>query len=438
MALRVWIEMMTRFVTIAMVLGWSITAWAQDPKPAQPPIQPPLPPVERPVERPAEGPAEGPAEEASVSDAEIKALEASLTQDVEEEAPSPSPTPMPRAAGNMNPNISLILNTALSGFSGPIAQLGAHDPNANGFTLQQLELHMESSVDPYFELQANIVFAEFGVEVEEAYARTLSMPWNLQVRAGQFLTKMGRLNPTHPHAWAMLDQPLVLGKFLGSEGSRGLGAEVSYLAPLPWFVESSLSATMIPGACCARSFGGGQTVEVEGPGDLLWTGRIAQFFELTSSWSLLWGTSAQFGPNPTGRGNRAEIYATDVYLRWRPAGSIRRSLSLQVELMHRRRQTPETVLADTGGYAQLVWGIDQNHEVGSRFEWVQGVEDDPLDPLWNEARQRVSVQYTWMPSHFSRLRLQGGRDVLPGEQGESWSVMLGLQVLIGAHGAHEY
>ena len=55
-------------------------------------------------------------------------------------------------------------------------------------------------VDPYFRFDSNLVFSQFGVEIEEAYATTLDLPANLQVRAGQFLTRFGRINATHPHA----------------------------------------------------------------------------------------------------------------------------------------------------------------------------------------------------------------------------------------------
>ncbi|MEY3014868.1 MAG: hypothetical protein RIT45_3603, partial [Pseudomonadota bacterium] len=149
------------------------------------------------------------------------------------------------------PDISLILDTAAAAFIGaPPAQLGNHDPRDAGFNLQQLELHMESSVDPYLQLETNIVFAQFGVEVEEAYARTTRLPGRVQLRAGQFLARAGRSNPKHPHAWHFADQALVNGKFFGSEGQRGLGAEVSWLAPLPWYVELIAGAAMADGACC--------------------------------------------------------------------------------------------------------------------------------------------------------------------------------------------
>ena len=53
------------------------------------------------------------------------------------------------------PDIALILDVAGAAFIGAdAAQTGGHDPSANGFNLQQLEMHLESSVDPYFQLEA--------------------------------------------------------------------------------------------------------------------------------------------------------------------------------------------------------------------------------------------------------------------------------------------
>jgi hypothetical protein len=98
------------------------------------------------------------------------------------------------------PNLSLILDVAAAAFRGPRGPSGAHDPVGNGFTLQQLELHLDAAVDPYLDLQANVVFTLGGVEVEEAYARTLALPLRSQLRAGQLVRCQdigNRLVPGH-------------------------------------------------------------------------------------------------------------------------------------------------------------------------------------------------------------------------------------------------
>jgi hypothetical protein len=338
------------------------------------------------------------------------------------------------------PQMSFILDVAGAWYSEEPIRPGAHDPSRTGFTFQQLELHAESSVDHIFELQLNLVFAEFGVEVEEAYARTLGLPGGLQVRAGQMLTRFGRLNETHPHSWSFVDQPLVNGKFFGSEGSRGLGGEVSWLAPLPWFLEVSGAMTEAGGACCARSFFGGNDFEVEGIGDFVYTVTLDQFFPLDDDWSISWGLSGQFGPNATGQDNRTEIYGSDLYLRWRPVDSTSRTaVSVQIEGMFRTRQVPGDVLQDWGLYAQLVANLTPRWEIGGRYDWVSGVAGDPLDPAEDAARHRASVQVTFYPSHFSRIRLQGNHDRPLWEGSDNgWAVILGLEFLIGAHGGHAF
>lgn len=374
---------------------------------------------------------------------ERAALDAALGADAEaREDVTPAttrPTGVAAVLQSLNPNISLILDVAASYFSAEPLQVGAHDPSRTGFTFQQLEMHLDSNVDPYFRLDANIVFSPFGVEVEEAYATSLDLPAGLQLRAGQFLTRFGRVNNTHPHSWHFVDQPIVNGKMLGGEGSRGLGLEVSWLTPLPWYVELVASANDPAGAATARSFYGGQDLGIDGFEDILYTLAVKQFFSLDDDWSLLWGLSTQLGPNPTGNGNRTALYGSDLHLRYRPlehAG--RTSVELTVEGMYRSRQVPDDALRDWGMYAQLVWQIDSEWELGSRYDYVSGVADDYLDPAEDSERHRVAVAATYYPSHFSRVRLQGAWDAPSWRDDPIWTTTLALEVLIGAHGAHSY
>src|SRR5438094_2354778 len=119
-------------------------------------------------------------------------------------------------------------------------EVGDHDPQQRGFNARNTELAFDGAVDPYFEGFANIVFKldndnETDVEVEEAFMQTTSLPFNLQLKAGQFFAAFGRLNPTHPHTWDFADTPLVNGLFLGPDGLRGVGAQGSWTLPLPWY-----------------------------------------------------------------------------------------------------------------------------------------------------------------------------------------------------------
>jgi hypothetical protein len=359
-----------------------------------------------------------------------------------------SPPPLATAGGSsLNPDLSIILDAAAAGFSADHPrQAGGHDPAKNGFTIQQVELAASKAVDPYFRFDAFLVLSPFGIEIEEAYATTTALPGSLQLRAGQFLNRFGRQNATHPHSWDFVDQPFMWSRVFGGEGNRGPGVELSWLSPLPWYLELVAATTDAAGEATARSFWGGEDLGVSSFLDLQQTLAVKQFFPLSDDLSLLWGLSGAFGPNPTGHGNRSEVYGTDLYLKYRPitVGS-HTVVSLQTEALYRRRQVPEDVLQDAGGYAQLLWRWAQRFASGARYEWGSPVwnrdgevANDYLDPLWQGHRQRVSVATTFWPTEFSRLRLQGSMDSTSGPDPTVWAAMLALEVSAGVHGAHAF
>ena len=383
--------------------------------------------------------------EPTITDTERRLLEASLQSD-QEATQAQRQFGAATASGRaitpalMNPQISLILDFAAAYFSEDESlQTGAHDPNQTGFNLQQLELHIENRVDPFFDFQTNIVLSLFGVEVEEVYGQTLALPGSLQIRAGQFLLPFGRANPTHPHTWKLLDQPLMLGKFMGAEGGRGLGVELSWLSPLPWFAQLTAVVTQQGGACCSKSFFSSYAEPIDGLDDFIYLTRLEQFWALTNDWSLLLGASYLIGENKSGLDHFSALLGGDLLIRYRPLNSPnRRSVSLQVEWTRRERQRPAIALTDHGGYAELVIRWNQNWDSGLRWEWVDGMPNDDQDLEWSEARMRNSAALTWYPSHFSRLRLQVGHDAPDWLEKPIWSCMLGFEVLVGAHGAHKY
>src|SRR5262245_42928052 len=147
-------------------------------------------------------------------------------------------------------------------------ELGDHDPNKRGFTIPNVELTLDGAVDPYFQGFANLLWkldaeGETVVELEEMYFLTTSLPWNLQLKGGQFLAEFGRQNTQHPHSWAFVDQPLVLATLLGPEGLRSQGARLSWLAPTPFYAEAMLGVMNATGET-AFSFLSEESPEIHG------------------------------------------------------------------------------------------------------------------------------------------------------------------------------
>ncbi len=353
---------------------------------------------------------------------------------------APPPAAASGASAGSNPAISLLFGGSAAAFSrADPQQLGGHDATASGFNLNYLELFAESNVDPYLHFQTSIAIGKDGVELEEAFADTLALPGNLQVKAGKFLSDFGRINPTHPHVWSFADQPLMAGKFFGPDGNRGMGAQLAWLLPLPWFVEAKLATQAADGSCCNRSMFSDAGRPVRAGDDLLYTATLRTFVPLNDDWSLYVGASGQTGPNPQTTGLGTQIVGGDLYLRWRPvADSERRSLSLQVEQAGRRRDLGGKIVDDQAGYAHLVARVAERWETGWRSEWATGVANDPLDPQWTDLRTRHAVQATFYPSHFSRIRLQVSMDRPNWLNTPVYGALLMLESVIGSHGSHGY
>jgi hypothetical protein len=324
---------------------------------------------------------------------------------------------------SLNPDISVIVDLSVGGFSADEnLQAGDHDPHENGFNLQSLELVLSKAVDPYFRLDTNLVVGEEGVEIEEVYGTTLDLPANLQLRAGKFLTRFGRVNATHPHQWDFLDQPFALSRVFGGEGNRGLGAELSWLAPTDWYTEVVGSVTDARGEGTARSFLGESEMSVESPLDLQATLALRQFYELS------------------------HLVGVDVYLKYRPItfGSYT-VVALQSEWIYRRRQLGDARLGDLSGYAYVFWRFARRWGTAARYEYGSPAKDgdgmtglDDLDPDWTSGRHRVSANLTFWPTEFSRLRLQGSVDDAGWLADPIYAGFLALELSIGAHGAHKF
>lgn len=103
-----------------------------------------------------------------------------------------------------------------------------------GFNLRAAELILFAHASPYFTLYANLPATEDGIEVEEAYAATTSLPKGLGIKVGKFKSNFSRINSQHPHMWEFFDIPLPYRAFLGDEGLGGeKGMQVTWLPSLP-------------------------------------------------------------------------------------------------------------------------------------------------------------------------------------------------------------
>jgi TolA-binding protein len=347
-------------------------------------------------------------------------------------------------------------------------EVGDHDPQQRGFNARNTELAFDGAVDPYFEGFANIVFKldndnETEVEVEEAFMQTTSLPFNLQLKGGQFFAAFGRLNPTHPHTWDFVDTPLVNGLFLGPDGLRGVGAQTSWTLPLPWYSQLIFASQNGRGSTGFSFRNPGDdgmffdriTTDREARGlqDFVWIPRFENSFNLSDTQTVLAGVSGAFGSNETGANSRTQIYGADLLYKWKSSHAEGGFpfVKWQTEFMYRRYEAGHgaddsfpvaETFHDWGLYSQVLWGFKKGWVAGIRGDYVHMQDSMFTDDLDRQPRWRLSADLTWYPTEFSKIRLQYNQDFLEENfflsAREVESVFLQWEFILGSHGAHKF
>ncbi len=361
-----------------------------------------------------------------------------------------------RAPGSslLNPALSFILDTSFGYYglhTGQFDQLGLRiagdDPSESreGFGVQEVEVAAQAAIDPYLEGAVFLTVPNLsGLEVEEAYLVTTSLPFNLQIKAGTFRSQIGRNNTQHLHLQNFTRRPLMTALLFGADGLRGPGAQASVLLPLPWFATLYAEAfsigepdagDLVPGV---ETFGGGVRL---GPSNLTYTAELEQFWAPAEAHSIFLGLNFATGRSFTcavgttclpADGARSFLAGGDLYYKWKPPNVSQTYLSLQWTTEYFVR-----VLADGGptegaGYSDFVLQFARRFYLGCRFDLV-GAPDGPNLPR----RYGYAGSLTFAPSEFSRLRLYAQELVGPGVP-DTTVGFLQAEYSIGAHGAHPF
>ncbi|HTO96750.1 MAG TPA: hypothetical protein VMK66_06865 [Myxococcales bacterium] len=380
---------------------------------------------------------------------------------------SPSPPPNPRGSQSLNPDISAILDADF-GYQRRAPQfLNGDDPDlhaqgtshALGFTVQEVELAFSAIVDPYFKGEVYLTIPNLdGLEVEEAFATTTSLPWNLQVKAGSFRSAFGRQNGQHLHVQDFTRRPLINAAFLGADGMRGPGVQVSWLAPLPFFLTIYGEAFSLSSDPADQTQALPQPVPSFGADTGAHPTLAAEakaFFPLGDSWSFFTGLSFASGKSPGltlgdfgmfGAGRDSQLYGADLYLKWKPPNVAQgySSLALQAEAIFRHLGAGGSLQDewDGGAYLQAVLQLARRWFFGLRGD-VLGI---PASSVLGHTG-RVGASLTFQASEFARVRGYVEAEhagaapsaLLPAATPE-WTpaAFLQLEISIGAHGAHPF
>jgi len=335
-------------------------------------------------------------------------------------------TAPPAGSNLLNPNIS-----AIGWFQGQAGD-ALDPPDAKAFQLREVELGYQATVDPYSRADFFIsVSPEEGIDVEEGYLTLLTLPAGFTAKLGKFRSNFGKFNRTHPPETPFADRPLAAERFLGEEGLSGVGASVSWLAPLPFYLNVDGEVTNTPDSTEVPAF-----AAYRGK-DLMYLARASTFFDLGETTNLTLGGSYANGANGpettvdplvTPDARRAQLYGADVTFRWKnPKRAIYRALTAQAEWMAR---DPDNGPRRAGGYAWADYQFARRWHLGGRYDWSQAIAS-----IADDTTAGGLGFLTFTPSEFWALSLQAqDRDFDAG----SMSYFFKTTFNIGPHGQHPF
>jgi hypothetical protein len=311
-----------------------------------------------------------------------------------------------------------------------------HGALDKGFNIQEVELRLTSTVDPYTHADVILAFPDLeSVEIEEAILTTRELPGGLGARLGKFYEEFGRHNRLHTHQFPFIDAPLPNALLLGDHGLNEVGAELAYLTPFSWYSE-------VIGAV----FQGDNQLLVSGDDeDFAYLLRCRNFWDLDQNTTLDLGVSGVAGSREI---ETAYLGGLDLTLVWSPAvGLESRKLVWQSEWIgvSERNGVEHDHQGGEGledGDRLKPWGAYSFLQLkASRRFWVQGRYDhlEPPRGVETEALRlsnRWSALVAFIPSEFSALRLQYNYLRSGGETDHQFTAQINFT--IGSHPAHRY
>ncbi len=381
------------------------------------------------------------------------------------------------APNNFNPSISLILDGRFSSFDQdpshyelPGFSLGGEAGlDEKGFAVGHTELIMSANIDDKFYGKMTLALAEHDgateVELEEAFIQTLGLGSGLTLKAGRFFSAIGYLNQQHAHFWDFADAPLIYRGLFGNQLIDD-GLQVTWIAPTDIYLQlgaEALSGNRFPAGGSQDDIGAWTTF-VDIGGDI----GIEHSWQLGfSHWQANSIKDRQSGGHAHGGGATTEtpsfsgdskVNALDLVYKWAPDGNtVNQGFKFQFEYFDRKENgvvdmlnsgpPVETSTYDghqKGWYAQAIYKFRPQWQVGLRYDQLDsnnsGSDAGVLAEagLDNEGHtpKRSSVMVEWLPSEFSRIRLQYNQD----KSSEHTDNQLFLQytMSLGSHGAHQF
>jgi len=326
----------------------------------------------------------------------------------------------------------------------------AHDPNKD-YNLQGLEVGLTVREGEYIEgfLNMNIFLDQedkFENEWEEGFLKFKKLPipfaadsGTLEVRAGFYLNRLGTENNVHLHGWDFINANLSTGLFLGEEGLRTEGAELSWIKELSTG-DFSLSGSY--GKAMEHDHGeedGSETANDESVEHAYFVDDLlsvrAQLRHNTTDF-FQHRAGVNFAQGQNGYGHDTSLFGADYTFTWRENGieSGGKEISAGVEFFHRNVEWEDEADAlntgDTGQNSLALkssYAWNENWRLAARYEWIEGTIGDVFT---TDEYQRASLALTHsklLSDQWSTVtRLQYNHDKIGNDHNNNLYLQLGF------------
>ena len=370
------------------------------------------------------------------------------------------------AQSNVNPDISLIgtFNT-YTNFIKDSPEYGKLN-----FEMPSFELFIDGYLNPYARATANIAFEDEQFNAEEIYANIVrGLPLDIQIKAGKYLLKFGKLNLLHPHAWPFINRPLYHQIYFGEEGFNDIGANFSFILPTQDFY-TTLDLGVYKGDAISNDTGdtGGEDsdpYDVRGNSPIF-VGRLGSFFSIGDFNNLDVGLSSSYGiyakssfyiPDSVGFPSRMLKYfyeGLDFKFKYKPDSYT--SLVIQGEAILNNRDVirgtdVEPVVQTISTYGAFIYFDYQffkQFSVGAKYDFTYGViGDEPsINTLANDDINKTQGIEYWIGYYpieeTLALRLDAQHlffDLEDNMEGDpETTITLQLVFSLGPHKAHQF
>jgi len=356
-----------------------------------------------------------------------------------------------------NPAMDVILSGKYGYFSQDKANIpGFQTGNegmriGKGFSLEETSITLKANVDHklYSALTVSII-NEDGVDkvdLEEAFFKTLGLPFGFTITAGRKLVTFGYMNEKHKHTDDFVDRPLPYRVYLNT-GFSDDGVQTSIVLPTVFY--SEIGAGVFRG----RDFPANP--KGNSPGLITTYARVGGDIGISNAWRLgvyyMHAKSDGEGRDADGvvfNGNN-DLYCADFRYTYSPAGNNRvTEFALQAEYIFRNEKgdfdngmaSADINAKSSGFYAQAVYKFRKNYRLGYRYAFL----DAPRTPMGFEntslnAGGRNPMTHSMMAeyntSEYGRFRMQYNNDRTFSKTHHQ--VIFQYTLTLGAHGAHGF